>query len=168
MESAYMKASANGTLPAHARQVMYAARGDIQGATGKALDDQYFTQTLLPDYITEYGCDDWDVVFDTRGHFTEAHTGLIVPLGTLDVRRYIQDIADSGPPGIDIEGLSGAVWPTCGPRNRYRVILFIEKEGFMPLFESPQGAAGAALRHRDHEHQRHERHGSAAAGGHLV
>jgi hypothetical protein len=30
MEKAYLKASANGTLPAHARQVMYAARPYIQ------------------------------------------------------------------------------------------------------------------------------------------
>jgi hypothetical protein len=43
MPQAYLKASANDTLPAHARQVMYAARGDIQDVTGKALDDQYFT-----------------------------------------------------------------------------------------------------------------------------
>jgi hypothetical protein len=51
------------------------------------------------------------------------------------VRGYLQDIADSRPPGIgvDIEGF-GAVWPTCGPKNRYRAVLFIEKEGFMPLF----------------------------------
>jgi len=58
MESAYLKASANGALPAHARQVMYAGRSYIQDVTGKALDDQYFTQTLLPDYITEHGRDD--------------------------------------------------------------------------------------------------------------
>lgn len=136
MRSAYLKASANGTLPAHARQVMYAARGYIQDATGKALVDQYFTQTLLPDYMTEYGCDDWDVVFDARGHFTEPHTKVIIPLGTLEVRRYIQDADYSGPPDIAtaIEGLGGAVWPTRGPWNRYSAILFIEKEGFMPLF----------------------------------
>src|SRR5208337_1609111 len=53
MEKAYMKASANGTLPANARQVMYAARGEIQALTGKPLNDQYFTQTLLPNYIKE-------------------------------------------------------------------------------------------------------------------
>ena len=47
---AYMNASADGTLPAKARQVMYAARGRIQELTGKSLDDRYFTQTLLPDY----------------------------------------------------------------------------------------------------------------------
>src|SRR5215813_13107140 len=43
METAYMQASGNGALPAHARQVMYAARGHIQKATGKQLDDNYFT-----------------------------------------------------------------------------------------------------------------------------
>jgi hypothetical protein len=66
----------------------------------------------------------------------------IVPLGTLDVRRYILDVADTQPPGIDIDiGLSGAVWPTCGPRNRYSAVLFIEKEGFMPLFDKVKLAA---------------------------
>src|SRR5215472_3562605 len=51
MESAYLMASANGALPAHARQIMYAARPHIQEATGRELDDKYFTQTLLPDYM---------------------------------------------------------------------------------------------------------------------
>ncbi len=34
MEEAYMKASADGRLPAHARQVMYQARPAIQERTG--------------------------------------------------------------------------------------------------------------------------------------
>ena len=48
MEDAYLKASANGTLPAHARQIMYAARGHIQRTADRPLGkkfDQYFTQT---------------------------------------------------------------------------------------------------------------------------
>jgi len=68
MQQAYMAASANGSLPASARQIMYQARDYIQEATGKQLNDQYFCQTLLPDYIVEHGLD-WDVVFDDRGHF---------------------------------------------------------------------------------------------------
>src|SRR4030095_11005402 len=47
MESAYLKASSNGKLPAEARQVMYAARGDIQELTGKQLDAHKFKHTLL-------------------------------------------------------------------------------------------------------------------------
>lgn len=49
MAAAYQKASSGGTLPAHARQIMYAARGDIQRVTGRTLNDQYFCQHLLPD-----------------------------------------------------------------------------------------------------------------------
>ena len=54
MEQAYLKASANGRLPAHARQIMYAARGYIQKHADRELGhkfDQYFTQQLLPEYI---------------------------------------------------------------------------------------------------------------------
>ena len=94
MESAYIKASANGTLPAHARQIMYAARAYIQRTADRDLGDkfdQYFTQTLLPDYITETGVD-WNVVYDARGHFLEPHTGKVVPLGTLQVRDYLASI----------------------------------------------------------------------------
>src|SRR5262249_56665263 len=71
MEEAYLKASANGTLPAHARQIMYAARGPIQDETGETLDDKYFTGKLLPSYILQHPntTAQWDVVFDAPGHF---------------------------------------------------------------------------------------------------
>src|SRR5687768_334982 len=62
MEAAYNKASANGTLPVQPRQIMYAARGPIQERTGRPLDDRYFTQTLLPDYVEETGVDRKSVV----------------------------------------------------------------------------------------------------------
>ena len=94
MEEAYMAASANGTLPATARQVMYAARPKIEALTsGRRLDDQYFCQTLLPDFMEEHGVD-WDVVFDARGHFIEPHDGEIVNLGTLGVRSYLAAIRE--------------------------------------------------------------------------
>jgi hypothetical protein len=48
MERAYLHASDNGTLPANASQIMYAARKTILRRTGNAtLNDAYFTQTLL-------------------------------------------------------------------------------------------------------------------------
>src|SRR5262249_46949744 len=81
MERAYLKASNNGEYPAHARQIMYAARNHIQSRTDKPLNDQYFSQTLLPDYLRDHPrlTESWDVVFDARGHFEEPHTELIVP-----------------------------------------------------------------------------------------
>jgi len=137
MEEAYMAASANGTLPATARQVMYAARPKIQELTGEPLDDQYFTQTLLPDYMEENGVD-WDVVFDARGHFAEPHNEEIIPLGTLDVRSYLSDIKDA-----ELEGasLKSAKVETLGPNCNFGAVLFIEKEGFMPLFDRVRLAA---------------------------
>ena len=61
----------------------------------KGLNAQYFTQTLVPDYMTEHPEEtaDWDVVFDDRGHFREPHRQndreRIIGLGTLAVRQYI-------------------------------------------------------------------------------
>jgi hypothetical protein len=130
MERAYLAASANGTLPASARQVMYAARPTIQDQTGEQLDDGYFTQTLLPDYITEFGVD-WNVVFDDRGHFTEPHTGHEIGLGTLSVRAYL---AGHHKPHIDDGGYAEPTVSTHGPDGNFGAVLFIEKEGFTPLF----------------------------------
>src|SRR6516165_12558959 len=94
MEEAYLKASANGTLPASARQVMYQARPFIQDKMGgQQLNDQYFCQQLLPDYIEEHGVD-WDVTYDDRGHFTEPHTEHSIGLGTISVREYLDDLAE--------------------------------------------------------------------------
>ncbi len=131
MEEAYMKASAGGRLPAHARQVMYQARPAIQERTGQQLNDQYFTQTLLPDYIIETGTA-WDVVFDDRGHFTEPHTELTIGLGTLSVRGYLGNLLV---PKFEELSLTQPKLETQGPTQRFGAVLFVEKEGFMPLFE---------------------------------
>jgi DNA topoisomerase VI subunit B len=81
---AYMKASANGTLPARARLVMYAARPKLQEIVGKQLDDDYFTQTLLPDFIAKNSdlCAEWQVVYEARGHYREPHGGCSIELGS--------------------------------------------------------------------------------------
>jgi hypothetical protein len=93
MAEAYQKASANGTLPANARQIMYAARPYILVTTGcEKLNDAYFTQTLLPTFIEENPnlTETWDVVYDARGHLIEPHTDHSLPLGTLQVRDYLR------------------------------------------------------------------------------
>ncbi len=135
MEGAYLKASANGTLPAHARQIMYAARGHIQRVADRDLGqgfDKYFTQTLLPDYIEQCGVT-WNVVYDARGHFVEPHTKVQIPLGTLQVRSYLRRIHEHKVEELDFD-ISEMRYPTLGPKNRISAVLFIEKEGFMPLF----------------------------------
>jgi hypothetical protein len=83
MVEAYMAASGNGRLPANARQIMYAARKTIEELSKRPLKDTYFTQTLLPNYITKHQ-PEWreNVVYDDRGHFTEPHTGKMIGLGS--------------------------------------------------------------------------------------
>jgi hypothetical protein len=139
MEQAYLQASANGTLPATARQVMYAARRPIQEQTGKQLDDQYFTQQLLPNYMNKRDVS-WDVTFDDRGHFHEPHTARSIGLGTLAVRDYLGKI---GKPQFEEADFSGAEISTYGPESRFGAVLFIEKEGFLPLLTK----AGIAKRY---------------------
>ena len=139
MGAAYLAASDNGRLPAMARQVMYQARPQVQAMTGgKKLDDQYFTQTLLPDFMKEYGVEEsWNVAFDARGHFHEPFTGKNVALGTLDVRSYLGAVDGFIEPAFHVPcpDIREHRMPTLGPKNRYGAVLFIEKEGFFPLFE---------------------------------
>ena len=138
MKQAYMSASDNGTLPANARQLMYAARPLILAeATADKFSSKYFTQHLLPDYLEEHPEETagWDVVFDARGQLNEPHTKKEVRLGTVRVREYLGDIRTHQVPGIVSTIDGGDAYPTMGPKHRYGAILFIEKEGFNELFE---------------------------------
>lgn len=131
MEAAYMKASDDNANPATARQIYYCVRAAIQSLTSEPLDDKYFTQRLLPDYLRDNPdkTAHWDVVMDARGHFVEPHTAKSIELGTLAVRDYL-----AATPGDEIE-LGPSLFPTSGPLHRFGAILYVEKEGFLPLFE---------------------------------
>jgi hypothetical protein len=130
MEEAYNKASGNGQYTAKARQIMYAARKYIQEKTGKPLQDSYFTQTLLPNYIEEHGCHHWKTGYDARGHLIEPHGGKVVNLGTDEVRGYLKKIHD--PKHVEAY-LKAADIEFQGPEGNFGALLFIEKEGFGPL-----------------------------------
>ena len=143
MAQAYTKASGGGRLPALARQVMYAARPLVQAETGQRLGDKYFTQDLLPEYMKLHPekTAAWDVAYDARGTFIEPHAKFTsakpVKLGTLEVRDYLIRTRTVGS-AAEMKITMPMQYPTCGPENRYSAILFIEKEGFFPLFEEVQ------------------------------
>jgi hypothetical protein len=139
MEAAYLKASNQGTLPANARQIMYAARPDIIRLTGKAqpwAHSSRFTQHLLPDFIAEHPdiTEHWDVVYDARGHFREPHTAYAFGIGTVEVRRYLSLWKTALDSHIDAPTLPHHI-TTWGPAFRYQYALFVKKEGFDPLLE---------------------------------
>jgi DNA topoisomerase VI subunit B len=148
MPRAYQDASGQGTYVAHARQIMYAARPKLLAMihpdkAAKGLKAQYFTQTLVPDYMTEHPNETagWDVIFDDRGHFREPHRQngreRIIGLGTLAVRQYIASWQ-----GTVRDTLEHIFLPfdlkTSGPTHRYQAVLFIEKEGFDELIQQAQ------------------------------
>jgi hypothetical protein len=134
---AYAKASDNGKYPAHARQIFYAARPEIQAETGRMLESVYFTQTLLPMYVNDHPeAADWWIVYDARGRLMEPHTEKQVPLGTLEVAAYLKSIGAPASGALDFRSLFDTSFPTAGPRNRISAILFIEKEGFNELFRA--------------------------------
>jgi hypothetical protein len=133
LQQAYMAASANGTLPALARQVFYQARPKIMAMTeDKELAYGYFSQTLLPDYIEEHGLD-WNVVYDARGNALEPHSNRRIPCGTIEIGNYLRAIKE---PEIISADFSGASVDIVGPAGNISAILFCEKEGFNPLFRA--------------------------------
>jgi hypothetical protein len=148
MPQASLAASGQGRFVAHARQIMYAARREIlemihPDKADKGLNAQYFTQILVPDFMTEHPdlTADWDVIFDDRGHFREPHRQngreRIIGLGTMAVRNYIQSWTSSIPEEIRAIFLPFDL-DTSGPALRYHNALFIEKEGFDELIQQAQ------------------------------
>jgi hypothetical protein len=133
LEEAYMAASGNGTLPAMARQIFYQARPKIMAMTeDKELAYGYFSQTLLPDYIDEFGVD-WNVVYDARGHFEEPHTERRIGCGTIEVGNYLFAMKE---PDIVPAEFADANVDIIGPSGNLAAVLFCEKEGFNPLFKA--------------------------------
>jgi len=133
LEEAYMAASANGALPALARQIYYQARPKIMALTeNKELAYGYFSQTLLPDYIEEHGVS-WNVVYDARGHFEEPHTNRRIGCGTIEVGNYLHAMRK---PDIAPAEFSDANVSVIGPSGSISGVMFCEKEGFNPLFKA--------------------------------
>ena len=60
-----------------------------------------------------------------------------MPLGTIEIREYLEEVADHRVGDSDFD-VRKHQYPTRGPQHRYGAILFVEKEGFMPLFNHVQ------------------------------
>ena len=134
MDRAFHDASGGQTF-ANARQIMYAARGEIQKRTNdKQLSDSYFTQTMLPDYISEFDPPWKDrVAYDERGHFVEPHTGKAIGVGTKAVRAYLAQTSEPEAKHTFKSGIE-----THGPSGRFGGVFFVEKEGFSAQIDEAQ------------------------------
>lgn len=141
----YLAVSGHNKYPAVVRQIFYGLRTLVLAElTDKEdLDSVYITQTLIPNFMEENPevCQDWDVVFDARGHFAEPHTDKTFGIGTLEVREYLALESKTVSQFTAAEAHCSTEFPTSGPRSRFNNVLFIEKEGFLPLLEKAQFAA---------------------------
>src|SRR5262249_58172536 len=101
----------------------------IVGVDGLWANDQIFTQHYLPDYIRDHPeAQGWKVHYDSRGSLQEPHMGRRIGVGTGPVDEYIAAWAADFPEYPEVSVATHV--PTCGPHNRYRFVLFLEKEGF--------------------------------------
>ncbi len=138
MPKCYREVSGSRNLWANARQIMYVARPEILERTGKdKFEDSYFTQKLLPDFIASHPqlTAKWKIAYDDRGHFADPHTGLMIGLGTVAVREYIEELRELE---IKAAAIASAHVDTYGPHGSFGAVLYIEKEGFMNLLDEVQ------------------------------
>jgi hypothetical protein len=131
MEEAWNKASDNGRLPTHWRQVFYVIRPLCDGDpdSDRPLSDATF-KNIIEAYLDERR-PGWDVLRGARGVFKEPHAadndnGLA--MSTMNVRNYLRPgRLDTGIPALSTR------FPTRGARNRIAAVLICEKEGFDEL-----------------------------------
>lgn len=105
---AYMQVSNNGRLYALCRQLFYECREQFRQICGEMPSDTHFRKMLRSVMKP-----DWKVAFDPRGNFVEPHSDVRIPLGTIDCDEYAETF----------------------PEHRFAGVLFIEKEGFLPLLQ---------------------------------
>jgi hypothetical protein len=111
MADAVDAASAGGTLPFGTRALYYQVRPRIQAMTDAELRMAYFSQTLVVDYEREHGKIPGHYR-ESRGELFEPHTGRSVRLGTREVADYRL------------------------PDHVFNKMLYVEKEGLIPVFEA--------------------------------
>ena len=128
MKAAWAKASDNGRLPTHWRQVFYVMRPICDGDpdSDRPLTDTTF-KGILESYLDEYA-PAWDVLRGSRGVFKEPHDGSQISMSTMSVRNYLH----AGAPAAKIPLVSWR-FPTHGAKNRIAAVLICEKEGFDDL-----------------------------------
>jgi hypothetical protein len=136
MPGAWAKASDNGRLPTHWRQLFYVMRPicDEHPDSDRQLRDSTF-KNILEDYLRDYR-PGWDVLRGARGVFKEPHAAADdhgLAMSTINVRDYLnrRQRATAIAP-IPVR------FPTAGAHNRIAAVLICEKEGFDELLIAEQ------------------------------
>ena len=122
LPTAYLHGSGNGQYTISQRQFYYAAREAFREATGREIDSQYFSQTILRQYLNRNDVD-WKITADARGTFSVPNGSFEkrIPVGTIQINKYLEndrhEIDDDINKSIPIEWPSMAVVPLCPLRK---------------------------------------------------
>jgi hypothetical protein len=120
------------------RQLYYACREQFKNKTGRELDAQYFSNTLLVQYMNRNAeaTGSWKITADPRGTLTVPNAGheVRVGCGTLQIEEHLRKAA-SHVEALDIDATLDFEWPSLAAGQRYQAVLYIEKEGFEPLLK---------------------------------
>jgi len=134
---AYKHASGNGTLPVSKRQMYYASRDLFHKATGRAMDKQATCDSLLLRFMNAHPAmtASWKITADPRGTLLIPNTWqeTRIPCGTLDIDGHLHEINTERLCNTERLPTVPKQWPSIAPGQRYRAVLYIEKEGFEPL-----------------------------------
>jgi hypothetical protein len=138
LPDAYQHASGGGNYSVSKRQLYYACREQFKQRTGRELEAQYFSGTLLVQYLNRnpQTTASWKITADPRGTLTIPNAGheVRVGCGTLQIEQHLRDAATEVDP-TDIATALDTEWPSLAAGQRYQAVLYIEKEGFEPLLK---------------------------------
>jgi DNA topoisomerase VI subunit A len=120
------------------RQLFYACREQFREKTGRQIQWNYFSGTLLVQFRNRHPelTEGWEITADPRGTLIIPNCGYEeeIPCGTLHINRYLGEIAQPiDPYRIDAE--LPIEFPSKKPGQRYQALLYIEKEGFGPIIK---------------------------------
>jgi hypothetical protein len=138
----YAHASGNGRYTVDKRQFYYAVRDEFLNMTGREITADYFSQTLLVQYMNERPEETagWKITASPRGTLTIPNTGndTRIPCGTTAVEEHMREAAITYGPFDEIGEAYRNEWPSLAEGQRYQAVLYIEKEGFDPQLREAQ------------------------------
>jgi hypothetical protein len=139
LPEAYQHASGGGIYSVAKRQLYYACREEFKTWTGKELGADYFSNDLLVKYLNRHPeTSDWKITADPRGTLTipNAYHDVRIPCGTLAIEDHLE-AALQPVDLVTVEGIP-AEYPSLKQGERFKAVLYIEKEGFEPLLQEAQ------------------------------
>jgi hypothetical protein len=136
LEAGYQKASGNGHYTVDLRQFYYQCRDPLFKKTGRQVNANYFSQTLIVKYKNQHPekTAHWKLAASPRGIITLPHTKVIIPCGTVEVERYLSTRQRHNQ-WDDLNIILPTKWPSLAEGHRFRGVVFIEKEGFHEMLE---------------------------------